>query len=311
MDSYIQAFLDYLSHQKHYSSLTIRAYQRDLTSFKEFLDGSGGAQLTDITHQDIRLYLSHLSQKGLKRSSISRHLSTIRSFFHFAVKQEFVTDNPSELVEYQSKKHRLPDFFYPEEIHAIIQAAQASNNPLKLRNLAIIELLYATGMRVAELCQLSLSQIDFQVQMIRVIGKGNKERIIPVGDQAIEALTTYLDTLRPQLIMNRSDLSQETSKVFLSDKGRDLTGDHVRKILQDIVNEGALHLDIHPHKLRHTFATHLLNNGADIRSVQELLGHSDLSSTQIYTHVTKDKLRQTYLSIHPRAKRHSRKEDHS
>ena len=228
---------------------------------------------------------------------------------NFCVKQGYISDNPSELVEYQSKQQRLPEFFYPNEMSAIFKVAESSQHPLALRNLAILELLYASGMRVSELCDLTLDRVDTQIQMLRVIGKGNKERIIPIGDQAMAVLNHYLQTLRPQLLEQAASASDTNQQVFLSDKGQAISPDQVRKILQDIVDEGALHLEIHPHKLRHTFATHLLNNGADIRSVQELLGHSDLSSTQIYTHVTKDKLRQTYLAIHPRAKRHQRKED--
>lgn len=309
MDTYVQLFLDYLEYERGYSPLTIKAYQHDLNRFISFLNSSGSSSLEDLQYSDIRLYLAHLNEYHLKRSTISRHLSSLRSFFNFCIKQGYLTNDPTELVEYQSKKQRLPEFFYEEEMEAIIHAAQTSNNPLKLRNLAIIELLYATGIRISELCNLTLPQVDLQIQMIRVIGKGNKERIVPVGDQAIEVLQKYIEELRPSLLNTNSTENISNNQVFLSDKGKGISSDQVRKILQDVVEEGALHLNIHPHKFRHTFATHLLNHGADIRSVQELLGHSDLSSTQIYTHVTKDKLRQTYLSIHPRAKRDTRKDE--
>lgn len=309
MTPYIQSFLDYLHYERGYSDLTVKAYRTDLQRFELFLTKLNKSDISDISYQDIRLYLADLNDAGLQRTSITRHLSSIRSFLNFCVKQGYISDNPSELVEYQSKQQRLPEFFYPNEMSAIFKVAESSQHPLALRNLAILELLYASGMRVAELCDLTLDRVDTQIQMLRVIGKGNKERIIPIGDQAMAVLIHYLQTLRPQLLEQAASASFTNQHVFLSDKGQAISPDQVRKILQDIVDEGALHLEIHPHKLRHTFATHLLNNGADIRSVQELLGHSDLSSTQIYTHVTKDKLRQTYLAIHPRAKRHQRKED--
>ena len=164
-------------------------------------------------------------------------------------------------------------------------------------------------MRVSECCELTLQQIDFTLQIIRVIGKGNKERIVPVGDQAIRAIRQYQMELREELL-NKIPQSPYSDYLFLSDKGKPLTAAQVRTILNRLVEKHGLNLSIHPHKLRHTFATHLLNNGADMRSVQELLGHVDLSSTQIYTHVTKDKLKETYLKVHPRAKRQTNfKED--
>lgn len=309
MDVKVSAFISYLLNERRYSDLTIRAYQRDLKEFEDFLMSSGGVTFTEIVYQDVRLYVAFLTEKELSRTTIARKLSSLRSFFKYAVQQQWTDQNPMELIQYHSKKQRLPDFFYESEINSIIEAAQLDDHPSNKRNVAILELLYATGLRVSECCQLKTSQIDFNIQMIRVIGKGNKERIVPVGDQAMIALSEYQSNLREQLL-NKIPNSPYSDYFFLSDKGKPLTAAQVRSILNQIVEKHGLNLKIHPHKLRHTFATHLLNNGADMRSVQELLGHVDLSSTQIYTHVTKDKLRQTYLQVHPRAKRQNKtKED--
>lgn len=308
MKAKITLFVSYLLNERQYSALTIQAYQHDIEEFERFLLSSGGLKFETIAYQDVRLFLAFLTEKQLSRTTIARKLSSLRSFFKYAIQQKWIENNPMELIQYNSKKQRLPDFFYESEINTIFQAAERDDHPSAIRNVAILELLYATGMRVSECCQLKLSQIDFNIQMIRVIGKGNKERIVPVGDQAIAAISTYREELRENL-MALIPNSPYSDYLFLSDKGKPLTAAQVRAILNRIVEHQGLNLKIHPHKLRHTFATHLLSNGADMRSVQELLGHVDLSSTQIYTHVTKDKLRQTYLEVHPRAKRQTKTEE--
>ncbi|WP_273478573.1 tyrosine recombinase XerC [Ignavigranum ruoffiae] len=307
MDHYIHDFINYLRVERRYSERTVEAYQKDLSQFHDFLRGSGGGELQEIAYQDIRLYLAHLSEKGMQRTSIARHLSTLRSFFRYALSQDLIQDNPVDLIQFQVKKQHLPDFFYEDEMAALFASFDQVDYANKSRDLAILELFYATGMRVSELCQFQLNQLDFQVQLVRVIGKGNKERIVPVGDQAMARLQEYIDTLRPQLLAHKPDPDNHT--VFLSDKGLPIQAQQVRYILQSIVERSALHLQIHPHKLRHTFATHLLNHGADLRSVQELLGHEDLSSTQIYTHISKQELRKSYLAAHPRAQRQRKKDN--
>lgn len=294
----IAEFLNYVQFQRQYSPNTVKAYRADLEDFYQFLKNSGDTAIDQIVYQDIRLYIAHLTDSGYARNSIGRKLSSLRAFFKYAQRKQWINQDPMELVDFQVGQKPLPEFFYEDEINQLLQGAKQSNHPLALRNRAILELLYATGMRVSELTSLTYQQIDFQVQIIRVIGKGNKERIVPFGDQAAEALSTYTDQLRPQLV---SDENSEL--VFLSKKGKRLTTLQVNQILDELVEEASLNLSIHPHKLRHTFATHLLNNGADMRSVQELLGHADLSSTQIYTHVTKNRLRTEYMDLFPRAKR--------
>lgn len=309
MKEKIDLFVLYLRNERRYSELTIQAYQRDLKEFEDFLLKSGGLQFDQIGYQDVRLFVAFLTERQLSRTTIARKLSSLRSFFKYALQRNWTAVNPLELIQYKSKKQRLPEFFYENEINSILDAAEQDEHPSALRNIALLELLYATGMRVSECCELTLQQIDFTLQIIRVIGKGNKERIVPVGDQAIRAIRQYQMELREELL-NKIPQSPYSDYLFLSDKGKPLTAAQVRTILNRLVEKHGLNLSIHPHKLRHTFATHLLNNGADMRSVQELLGHVDLSSTQIYTHVTKDKLKETYLKVHPRAKRQTNfKED--
>lgn len=309
MKEKIDLFVLYLRNERRYSELTIQAYQRDLKEFEDFLLKSGGLQFDQIGYQDVRLFVAFLTERQLSRTTIARKLSSLRSFFKYALQRNWTAVNPLELIQYKSKKQRLPEFFYENEINSILDAAEQDEHPSALRNIALLELLYATGMRVSECCELTLQQIDFTLQIIRVIGKGNKERIVPVGDQAIRAIRQYQMELREELL-NKIPKSPYSDYLFLSDKGKPLTAAQVRTILNRLVEKHGLNLSIHPHKLRHTFATHLLNNGADMRSVQELLGHVDLSSTQIYTHVTKDKLKETYLKVHPRAKRQTNfKED--
>ncbi|MBG9981966.1 tyrosine recombinase XerC [Aerococcaceae bacterium DSM 111020] len=298
MQSEIDRFLKYLANERLYASKTIEAYSHDLHQFQQFMESSGDCILTQIEYTDIRLFIAYLNELGNSRTTIARKLSSLRSFFKYAMKQHWIESDPTTLVQYQAKKQHLPDFFYEDEMLAILEAAKSSNSDMHLRDYAILETFYATGMRVSELTQLTFNQIEPGIQIVKVLGKGNKERIVPIGDQAFQAIVDYREQLRPQLANDASG-----DFVFLSDKGKPMTTPQVHVILNNIIEEGALNLTIHPHKLRHTFATHLLNNGADLRSVQELLGHEDLSSTQIYTHVTRDKLREQYMNVFPRAHR--------
>lgn len=300
MQALMEDYVLYIQEIKNYSPHTVTAYRRDLGDFLDFIrdpDPGSVTKIQDIGYQDIRLYIGHLTEMGLSRQTIARKLSSLRSFFNYGLRQEVITANPLDLVQYTVQNQRLPDFFYEEEIDLILEAASQSQVPNALRNWALIELLYATGIRVSELTQLTLGQVSFDIQVLRVLGKGQKERIVPFSDGASCRLQAYLRDNRPHLVQAGSQ-----DWVFLSDKGLALTTPQVHRILQDLVQEKGLALDIYPHKFRHSFATHLLNNGADLRSVQEMLGHEDLSTTQMYTHVTKKGLRDKYLTYHPRAK---------
>ena len=201
-----------------------------------------------------------------------------------------------ELVQYQVKKKTLPQFFYEEELTQLFDSLYKREDDAAWRDRMLLEVLYATGMRVSELSELSLDRLNLEVQLIRVLGKGNKERIVPLGDSATQAIRDYLTHLRPKID------SKKSQYLLLTDKGAPMSPRQIRTRLKSLVEEQAMNLKIYPHKLRHSFATHLLNKGADLRTVQELLGHANLSSTQIYTHVTKDQLRSQYLKAHPRAK---------
>lgn len=300
-------FISYLTNERRYSEQTIKAYQKDLSEFDEFINISGPTEMEDLSYQDFRLYIAHLNERQLARTTVARKLSSLRSFLKYALDQSWIDNNPIEGVNYSVKKQSLPDFFYEDEMEQLFEAIRHSESQYQPLHSALLEVLYATGMRVSELCQLELDQIDFDYSLARVIGKGEKERIVPIGDAALKSLTTYIDTLRQEQLAHSQ--CANTQLVFLSRTGKPITPTIVRKELNAIVEETGLKLSIHPHKLRHTFATHLLNNGADMRSVQELLGHEDLSSTQIYTHLTKDKLRSAYLDVFPRAQRITKEED--
>lgn len=303
MRAAIQSFLAYINNERRYSRHTLQAYQRDLEEFQVFIDQSGGGKLAELTYQDMRLFLAYLNERGLSSTTISRKLSSLRSFFAYCLRREWIDQDPMELITYKAKKERLPDFFYEEEISQLLEAARCDQAPHKERNLALLELLYGTGMRVSECVGLKLTQVDLDRQWLRVIGKGNKERLIPFGDPAALAVKSYLSQDRPRLVSSESG-----DFLFLSDKGKPLTRHQLRRILQALVDQHHLTVTVHPHKFRHSFATHLLDHGADLRSVQELLGHENLSSTQIYTHISNASLKKAYLNAFPRAKRQSKEE---
>ncbi|UOR12734.1 tyrosine recombinase XerC [Halobacillus amylolyticus] len=295
---YKQLFLEYLQIEKNASPLTVSHYAEDIDAFLLFMESEALTKLQDVDHPFIRVYLSKLHEK-LSRRSIARKVSCLRSFYRFLEREEIVKQNPFINVRLPKSEHPIPDFFYEEELAQLFSVSDSST-PLGQRNQAILEVLYGTGIRVSECVHLEEKHIDFSLTTMLVYGKGSKERYVPFGKLAEEALTHYIKEARPKLLKNQA---QPTEKLFVNAKGGPLTARGVRTILNKMVKEAALTVDIHPHKLRHSFATHLLNEGADLRSVQELLGHEHLSSTQIYTHVTKDRLRQVYMGSHPRAKK--------
>lgn len=297
MNEMIDQFIQYIATVRRYSERTIIAYETDLREFHLFLQETGDSQMDQLTYQDMRYYVAFLSDKSLSRTTIGRKLSSLRSFFNFAIQKEWIQTNPMQLIEYQIKKENLPEYFYEEEVKQILRVANDLEDKERIKHLAIIEVLYATGMRISELCEMTLLQINRQSLLIRVIGKGNKERIVPISRRAFDALMCYIDEERPKIDRFNSEY------VFLTRKGQPLMPDHVRYYFTRLSREKGLNITIYPHKFRHTFATHLINNGADLRSVQEMLGHENLSSTQIYTHLSKEHLRQNYLAFHPRAKK--------
>lgn len=291
----LEKFMLYVQLEKNFSVHTVREYQSDIEDFLAFLEIEGIKNLEEVEYIHARLYVTKLYDEKKARTSISRKISSIRSFFRFLNKEYSLDDAAFRSLYHPKKEARLPSFFYTEELEKLF-LANVGDDPKSIRNLAILELFYATGMRVSELTSIELTQVDFSYSIVRVMGKGRKERIIPFGQYASEALTRYLEQARP-LFMKM----QDHQHLFVNMRGGKLTARGVRYILNEMIEKATLHSKIYPHMLRHTFATHLLNNGADLRTVQELLGHAHLSSTQVYTHVTKEHLRDTYMKAHPRA----------
>lgn len=297
MSNDIAQFIEYMQIEKSASKLTIQAYHKDLEQFYKFLQAEDIKSWQDVHYGVIRHYLTLLYENGLSKRSVTRHLSSLRSFYHFLLRESVVEHNPFKQVQLPKAEKAIPEFFYEEELEPLFTISDI-HTPLGQRNQVIIELLYAAGLRVTELIQIKKEDIDFQLETLYVLGKGNKERYVPFGRKAAEALKTYLEGGRKELMKKVED----HQFLLVNQNGRPITARGVRHILNKMMEDAAMTQNIYPHKLRHSFATHLLNNGADLRSVQELLGHSKLSSTQIYTHVTKDRLSQIYRSAHPRAR---------
>jgi integrase/recombinase XerC len=293
----IQSFTEYLQIERNYSTYTIVYYNQDIEDFIGFLQQQSIDNITMTTYADVRLYLTELYKQKLARKSVARKISSLRSFFKFLMREKISSDNPFSLVTLPKKEIRIPQFLYEDELQKLFDVSDTSN-PLGQRNQAILELLYATGIRVSECCKLQLNDIDFTVGTILVHGKGKKQRYVPFGSFAQDALEAYICSGREELA--KKSPNQSTS-LFLNFRGGPLTERGVRLILNDLITKSSVSIHISPHVLRHTFATHMLNEGADLRTVQELLGHSHLSSTQIYTHVTKDRLKNIYMTHHPRA----------
>ena len=291
----LEQFMLYIQVEKNFSVHTVREYESDLLDFLAFLQAENVNDLASVEYIHARLYVTKLYDEMKARSSVSRKISSIRSFFRFLNKQYGLDDAAFRSLYHPKKESRLPSFFYEEELSQLFEA-NIGKDLKSLRNMAILELLYATGIRVSELTTITMNDVDFHYSIVRVMGKGRKERIIPFGQYASEAMMDYIEQARPMLMKNTNHL-----QLFVNMRGGELTPRGVRYILNEMIENASLHTKIYPHMLRHTFATHLLNNGADLRTVQELLGHAHLSSTQVYTHVTKEHLRQTYMNAHPRA----------
>jgi integrase/recombinase XerC len=292
----LKLFIEYLQIEKNYSQYTIEHYQHDISEFIMFMSEQAIASFPDVQYSDARLYLTKLFEKKLARKTIARRISSLRSLYKFLLREEMILDNPFSLISIPKIEKRLPEFFYEEELEHLFKSCE-TKTPMGQRNKALLEVLYATGIRVSECCQIRLKDLDFSLSTILVHGKGSRDRYVPFGQFAKEALIQYINDGRQQLI----EKNQSHDQLFVNFRGGPLTDRGVRTILNSMIDKSSLNGKIHPHMLRHTFATHLLNKGADMRSVQELLGHAFLSSTQIYTHVTNDYLRKTYMKHHPRA----------
>jgi len=291
----LEDFFHFLRVEKGLSDNTITSYQRDLIAYEKHLTKIGHSAWNDITRNDIMRFLYELKDSGKSTSTISRHISSIRSFHQFLIRERITETDPSLHIETPKKDRKLPDTLSQEEVDRLLSMNTAT--PLSLRNKAMLELLYATGLRVSEMIGLKLEDLHLTMGFVQCMGKGSKERIVPLGDTAIKVLEEYIETARKELVKK----NKQENALFLNQHGRPLSRQGFWKILKGLAMEAGIHKTITPHTLRHSFATHLLENGADLRIVQEMLGHADISTTQIYTHVTKARLKDIYQSYHPRA----------
>ncbi|WP_066173019.1 tyrosine recombinase XerC [Bacillus marinisedimentorum] len=293
----VRQFSEYIQIERNYSPHTLQGYLADIKEFEAFLKQQDIPVFAAVSYASVRIYLTELYQRQLARKSVARRISSLRSFYKFLLRENAVDQNPFSMVHQPKKEGRLPQFLYYEELDQLFKAADVAT-PLGQRNQAILELLYGSGIRVSECSGLDIANIDLTLGIALIHGKGRKERYVPIGSYAQDALEKYIKDGRKKL---SAKADEESSSLFLNNRGRSLTDRGIRLILSKMIDDASLTISISPHVLRHTFATHLLNEGADLRSVQELLGHSHLSSTQIYTHITKDHLRKTYMNHHPRA----------
>lgn len=300
MNSWEKQYQEYLKVERQYTPPTIKAYLNDIQQFREFLQTNGGfTQFENVDQLDVRVYLSDLYERKLARSTIARKVSSLRMFYAFMQIRQAATDNPFANITLKKQPNHLPKFFYTEEMEVLFKEAAQTTTPLWQRDLALLETLYATGMRVTELATLTWQQIDWDRQTVLVHGKGQKDRYVPFGERARNALQQYRNELREQLSI---EFQQDHDVVFVNHRGEPLTTAGITYILQQLVKRSELNgQHVHPHMIRHSFATHLLNAGADMRSVQELLGHENLSTTQMYTHVTIDTLQDKYRQYFRRA----------
>lgn len=290
----LDKYMIYLSVEKGYSQHTLTAYQKDILQFLTFFKAE--KTIAELSYLDLRKYLAHLQNLGLERTTQARKLTALRSFFKYLKNQEILKRIPTENINSPKTVKKIPVILNQKEITRLLEDSFNKNDNLTIRDRAIFELLYSSGLRVSELVNLEIKSIDFSYKLIRVMGKGSRERIVPLGTKAWEALQAYLSVSRPSLLKKNV-----SAFLFLNHQGKKLTTRGIRYIIDKYVKEAAIAVKISPHVFRHSFATHLLDNGADIRVVQELLGHVNLSTTQIYTQVSKARIQQIYKNTHPRA----------
>ncbi|MCL1990295.1 MAG: tyrosine recombinase XerC [Defluviitaleaceae bacterium] len=293
----VQDYLNHLKYEKRYADLTIMSYEKDLTNWMAFLKGQNKC-FSEVTHKEVRLFLKACYEKKLARTTVGRYLSAIKMFYRFQVSEGVMSTNPITWMKSRKEVMTLPKFLYEQEMMVLFDAVDQTT-PLGMRNYALLELLYATGIRVSECCDLKIAQVDLDGGLLRVYGKGKKERYMPIGEFAAVTIKRYLEEARPKLVRTAHI---PTDALFLNYRGGSLTDRGVRDIFKRLTMATSEHIKLTPHMIRHSFATHLLNNGADLRAVQELLGHANLSSTQIYTHVSKERLKAAYDQAHPRAR---------
>lgn len=297
LDSYFIDFKNYLIIDQGKAENTVTSYLRDLNKFQQYLQQQAITSLNDIDQSTIQLYLAKLKADNYAASSTSRMISVLKQFFLFLLKEGVISKNPMYMIQSPKKAQHLPKALSMKQVEAIIEAPDIKT-AWGLRDRAIFELMYASGLRVSELTHLSLDELHLDLGFIQTLGKGNKERIVPIGDEAAYWIEKYLEEVRPSFSKKSS---KTTNALFLTERGAMFTRQGIWKNLNKYVQQAGITQSVSPHMLRHSFATHLLENGADLRMVQELLGHSNISTTQIYTHISKQRLQEVYRKAFPRA----------
>jgi integrase/recombinase XerD len=295
LQDYLAEFTNYITVERGLAPNTLESYGRDLRQYIDYVHTKKGIGITEVTNATIGGYLLHLQAKGRAASTISRSLAAIKAFYHFLVREQIITRDPTINLDAPKQEKKLPHVLSVESVQSLLEKPDLKT-PAGIRDRTMLEVLYATGLRVTELVTLKISDVNLTEGFIRCIGKGSKERIVPLGSVAIKYIRFYLDHARKFLA---SDPAEET--LFLNHHGRGLTRQGFWKIIKKYAEKIDGCEVITPHTLRHSFATHLLENGADLRAVQEMLGHADISTTQIYTHLTKNRLKRVYDKTHPRA----------
>jgi integrase/recombinase XerC len=299
MNKPLRDFLDYLQYERAYSKYTISSYQNDIEKFFDFLL-TEDLNMEEVDVLVIRNFLTVELSNNVSKRSCKRRLSALRLFYDFMYKNKYVKDNPFIFINAPKTDKKFPKVLYKEQIEELLRENKLRTDEFACRDQAILELLYYCGIRASELVNLELQNLQIKRRFVRLLGKGNKERLVPFTEECAKTLEKYLEISRPELLKNNTE---PTNVVFLNNLGKKLTTRGLEYILDKIQQRIGLFLGLHPHILRHSFATHLLENGADLRVIQELLGHESLNTTQVYTHVSEKAMQETYLKYFPRAKK--------
>lgn len=299
----LSEFQDYLLNVRRYSSNTVSSYSFDICDFTKFIRGLGKI-FKDIKVDDVKSWILDLTERQIGKRSIKRKMSSLKSFYAWMYLQKKVDSDPFEYVHSPKATHALPDFFSEKEIDSLLAANEKRTDKLKDRDQALLMLMFASGLRASEVVNLTFNQVDFDNRIMKVSGKGNKDRLVPFTNSAKEAMLNYINGLRKDL------LKEDTKYIFLNSQGNKMTVRGLEYILDEIEAKTGLYGKIHPHMLRHSFATKMLNRGADLRTIQELLGHSSIETTSIYTHVAYENMKETYEKTFPRAKKEDSNRDY-
>lgn len=299
----LSEFQDYLLNVRRYSSNTVSSYSFDICDFTKFIRGLGKI-FKDIKVDDVKSWILDLTERQIGKRSIKRKMSSLKSFYAWMYLQKKVDSDPFEYVHSPKATHALPDFFSEKEIDTLLTANEKRTDKLKDRDQALLMLMFASGLRASEVVNLTFNQVDFDNRIMKISGKGNKDRLVPFTNSAKEAMLNYINGLRKDL------LKEDTKYIFLNSKGNKMTVRGLEYILDEIEAKTGLYGKIHPHMLRHSFATKMLNRGADLRTIQELLGHSSIETTSIYTHVAYENMKETYEKTFPRAKKEDSNPDY-